>query len=314
MKKSIYLVLLTVLILSGCADNGQRTSELELTPYGVTPTPSAQSGTVAETPTPFPTPSPAPQYHTVQAGETMSSIALLYGLDMNDVVLANPEIDPNTMVVGMQVLIPPKTADVEITNYSSTPAPIVLSRPTCEQEKSGGVWCFLTAENQNEFAVENVLVEITLGDENAAQLTAQVAAAPLNLLPSGEKLPLSAYFPPPVPQPYRFSFLLKSAIAVEDESRYLSTELLEQSITISQDGLSAQISARIFVNGIAGRNVRVWLALTALDDENTIVGVRRLETKGTLGETGVMVVSGNVYSTGALIRTVELKAEAMYSQ
>ncbi len=314
MRKNTYLILFTMTLLCGCSAKEKFQNDLELTPYGSTPTPAVQSASVGVTSTPFPTPSPMPQYHTVQAGETMSSIALLYGLNMNDVVLANPDIHPNAMVVGMQVLIPPKTESTAATSYSSTPAPVALSDPTCVKEKSGGLWCFMIAENENEFAVENVLVEITLGDENASQLIAQIAAAPLNMLPSKGQLPLSAYFPPPIPQPYRYSYLLKSAIPVEDESRYIETEILEQTVTISEDGFVAQISARVFVNGTVGETVQVWLSAAALDDGENIIGVRRIEATGTLDEVGVVVVNGYVYSASTPIGSVQLSAEAIYTQ
>lgn len=244
----------------------------------------------------------------------MSSIALFYSLNTNDVVLANPDINPNAMVVGMQVLIPPKTASTEVASISSAPAPVVLSEPACFQEKSGGLWCFMNATNENDFAVENVLVEITLGDENGSQLTAQVAAAPLNMIPSKGQLPLSAYFPPPIPQPYRYSSLLISAIPVEDESRYIETEILEQSVIISEDGLAAQISVRVFVNGTAGKTVQVWLSAAALDDEGNIIGVRRVEATGSLDEVGVLMVSGYVYSVSTSIDSFQLNVEAMYTQ
>jgi len=306
--------MLTAVLVSSCSGNTQPQNSMELTPYGAAPTQSVQKNPVEATLTPLPTPSPTPQYHTVQTGETMSSIALFYGLNTNDVVLANPDINPNVMVVGMQVLIPPKTASTEATNVSSTPAAVILSEPTCFQEKSGGLWCFMNATNENDFAVENVLVEITLGDENATQLMAQVAAAPLNMLPAKGQLPLSAYFPPPIPQPYRYSSLLISAIPVEDESRYIKTEILEQSITILEDGLAAKISARVFVNGSVGKIVQVWLSAAALDKEGNIIGVRRIEATGSLDDVGVMLVDGYVYSVSSPIDSVQLNVEAMYTQ
>lgn len=314
MRKNICLFVLTAVVLCGCSEKEQPLNDIELTPYGVSPTRAVQSDLAEATSTPLPTPSPTPQYHTVQAGETMSSIALLYSLNTNDVVLANPDINPNAMVVGMQVLIPPKTASTEVASISSAPASVVLSEPACFQEKSGGLWCFMNATNENDFAVENVLVEITLGDENGSQLTAQVAAAPLNMIPSKGQLPLSAYFPPPIPQPYRYSSLLISAIPVEDKSRYIETEILEQSVTISEDGLVAQISVRVFVNGTVGKTVRVWLSAAALDDEGNIIGVRRIEATGSPDEAGVLIVSGYVYSVSTSIDSFQLNVEAMYTQ
>ena len=299
-------------MLSACSAGEKFIGTAALTPYGSAQEPTDPVETATATATPFPTPSPTPQYHTVQSGETMSSIALLYGLDMGDVVQANPDIDPNAMVVGMQILIPSKTESVAAATVSAETAPIQISEPDCVKERSGGLWCFLTAENTNDYAVENVLVEITLGDESGSQLTAQIAAAPLNLIPSQGQLPLSAYFPPPILQPYRYSYILISAIPVEDESRYIETEVMEQNVTVSEDGLTAQINVRVFVNGIVGETVQVWLSAAAVDEEGTIVGVRRIEATRILGEIGIIEVQGFVYSVGAAIDTVQLNAEASY--
>ncbi len=312
MKKSKSFLLILVVFLAGCSTGQQLQNAAALTPYGATLAPAQPVETAEATETPLPTPSPTPQYHSVQSGETMSSIALLYGLDMGDVVLANPDINPNAMVVGMQILIPSKTESTAAATVSAETAPIQLGEPNCMKEKSGGLWCFLTAENTNEYAVENVLVEITLGDESGSQLTAQIAAAPLNLITSQGQLPLSAYFPPPVPQPYRTSSILISAIPVEDESRYIEAEILDQNVAISEDGLTAQVDARVFVNGIVGETVQVWLSAAAVDEEGAIVGVRRIEATGVLDEIGVIEVSGFIYSAGAVIDAVQLNVEASY--
>ena len=314
MKKNISFLLVLVIFLAGCSSGQQIQIAAALTPYGSTLVPTQLMITAEATGTPLPTPSPTPQYHTIQARETMSSIALLYGLDMGDVVQANPDINPNAMVVGMELLIPPKTEGTAAATVSAETAPIQLGEPNCIKEKSGGLRCFLTAENTNEYAVENVLVEITLGDESGSQLTAEIAAAPLNLIPSQGQLPLSAYFPPPIPQPYRSSYILISAIPVEDESRYINTEILDQNIAISEDGLTAQVYARVFVNGIVGETVRVWLSAAALDAEGALVGVRRIEAAGILDEIGVIEVRGFVYSAETAIDTVLLNVEAGYEQ
>jgi len=304
--------MIIVFFLCGCVPKKNSTNILELTPYNAMPTSTMKSeqatSTIAQT---LPTPSPTPQYHTVQAGETMTSIAILYGVELNDLLVANPEINPNAMLAGMQVLIPPKKENNVVENTGIALAPVDLSTPTCIQEKSGGLWCFLMASNENEFALENVMIEITVGNESGAQLTTQIASAPLNLLPSKAKLPLCAYFPPPIPIPYRSSYTLKSAIPVEGESRYLTTEIREQTITISENSLSAQISARVGVNGNVGENVRIWLAAIAFDEKGNVIGVRRIETSAILPSDKELLMNGYVYSTGAPIHSVQLSAEAL---
>jgi len=134
------------------------------------------------------------------------------------------------------------------------------------------------------------------------------------MIPGGERMPLSAYFPPPVPDPYRYSYQLISSIPVEDVSRYIDTKILEQSSSISENGLTAQINAHVFINGIVGETVQIWIAANALDENGNTVGVRRIEKIAVLDEVGVIEVSGFVYSTGNPIATVELYAETIYNK
>ena len=47
-----------------------------------------------------PLPSPTPFNYTIQRGDTISSIALKFGVSMDDLQSANPEISPNAMSVG----------------------------------------------------------------------------------------------------------------------------------------------------------------------------------------------------------------------
>jgi len=315
MKHILLLVVFPVFLLAACNSVPQPDySVMDLTPYGGSPVLATGDVSVELTPTPFPTPSPTPNYHIVQAGETMSSIALLYGLNMGDVMQANPDVNPNAMVVGMQILIPPQSASTAKVLFESTPAPVLLLEPSCHREKSGGLWCFMEAKNENKYAVENVLVEITIGDEAANVLTAQTAAAPLDMLPGGEGMPLSAYFPPPVPDPYRYSYQLISAIPVEDTDRYIETSLLDLTQLISEDGLTGQFNARVFVNGISGETVQVWLAAVARDADENIVGVRRIEKITVLDDLGVIEISGFIYSAGNPIDNIDLFSEAVYNK
>lgn len=314
MKKLLALGLSCIGFLTACSSAEQISyAGLGLTPYASGDSTPQQTFNVIATGTPLPTPSPTPHYHTVAAGETMSSIAWLYGLNTADVVDANPDINPYSMVVGMQVLIPakPAAATSEIA-LSADMEPIVLSEPQCHPEKSGGLWCFINALNENDNAVENVLVEITIGSAQATQLTTRIAAAPINMIAAGEQQVLSAYFPPPIPEPLRYSYRLVSSIPVENINRYIETQILEQTVDISEDGLTAQVSLRLFVNGIAGETVSVWVAVVARDSAGEVMGVRRIETVSQLDSGGVLEITGTVYSVEQPIEEVVLQAEAAY--
>jgi LysM repeat protein len=76
-----------------------------------TPSPSpSPAPTLAPTPSPSPTasvtPSPSPLVHVVKSGETLSAIALRYGVTVAAIQAANGIKDPNKIVVGQKLVIP----------------------------------------------------------------------------------------------------------------------------------------------------------------------------------------------------------------
>jgi LysM repeat protein len=116
-----------------------------------------QNGTVAPTDdvrllvTPVPTPTATPQAqptaapvtYVVKAGDTLSGIADLFGLTVDDIVRANSIADPNALQVGQVLTIPGRkqteasanatgTAQAQITPSPSggTPSPVILPAST----------------------------------------------------------------------------------------------------------------------------------------------------------------------------------------
>ncbi len=71
-----------------------------------TPTAAAPSGTPAETGSPTPTPPQTPAVHVVKPGETLSQIALRYGVTVDALQTANKITDPNVLLAGQRLVIP----------------------------------------------------------------------------------------------------------------------------------------------------------------------------------------------------------------
>jgi uncharacterized protein YkwD len=79
-----------------------------LVPVTVTPSPTAP------TPTPItPTPTAEPEYHTVRPGDTLLDIALEYETNVDLIMLANEILDPRSLQVGQQILIPSSEIDMD---------------------------------------------------------------------------------------------------------------------------------------------------------------------------------------------------------
>ncbi|MDQ3704640.1 MAG: LysM peptidoglycan-binding domain-containing protein [Chloroflexota bacterium] len=101
------------------------------------------------TPVPTPTTTPeaqptaAPVTYVVKAGDTLSGIADMFGLTVDDIVRANSIADPNALQVGQVLTIPGRkqteasanatgTAQAEVTASpsSGTPSPVIVPAST----------------------------------------------------------------------------------------------------------------------------------------------------------------------------------------
>ena len=72
--------------------------------------------------------SPRQVIHSVQAGDTLGSIAVHYGADLDAIRAANPDINPDLIYVGQEIIVPlrPPTATPTVTltpTPTDTPAP-----------------------------------------------------------------------------------------------------------------------------------------------------------------------------------------------
>jgi LysM repeat protein len=282
-----------------------------LAPYStITPT-APRVGTPTSLPNLQPTATVTPRSYTIRLGDTFSSIALNYGVTINDLILANPDLDPNALVVGQVVSVPAPRAQAGSTSGNPTPTaiPLALASPDCYPSLEGGVWCFLLVRNDNAGPVENMTAVIHVAGISTGEVYSQTAVAPLDLIPAGGSLPLVAYFPAPMPQQFQASAELSTAFSVPDgNTRYLPAHLDDTSTAIAANGLSAAITGQVIVDGGTSANL-VWLAATAFDADGHVVGVRRWESTQALAPGQPLSFSLNVYSSAGAITRVELALE-----
>lgn len=75
----------------------------------------------------------APAYHTIQPGETLASIAKLYGLTPQQLAQANNIANPNLIYRGKQLLVWTNTAtDIPATTEASAPSSVENAAPPAE--------------------------------------------------------------------------------------------------------------------------------------------------------------------------------------
>ena len=316
----LILGLFLALMLSACAGDyaalpPSSPTVGQLTPYWTsTPTPALQreapdpGGTPSPTAVPLPTPTPV--IYNIAKDDTLTSIAFRYGISLDDLLSANPGIDPNFLTIGISITIP--TAEGSLISLPApTPIPVKLDSPTCYPTTDGGLWCLILVENNQPHSVENISALISLQTPSGADIPAQVAIPPLNLLLPKQAIPLAAFFSPPVhkdayPQVELLTVLPVSA----DSKRYLNTRVEISDIIIAQSQLQATITGQVVLSDESAQARQIYLAAAAYDAAGNPIGFRKWEILVDLSPGGVLPFDLTVFSLGPQIANVEVLCEA----
>ena len=257
-----------------------------------------------------PLPTPTPFLYTIQQGDTMSSVALKFGVSIDELQTANPELSPNAMSVGQVIHIPsnPQNPSGEPT---PTPAAFTIEQIECYPTADQGMWCFVLAHNEFSDFMENVSAQITLVDENNTVLATQTALLPLNILPPNTSLPLTAFFPPEIsPDAKPQVQVLTSIRLLPDDKRYLPATINNTLVQVYADGRSARVKGQVILPAYAETARQTWVIGTAYDETARVVGMRRWESSASLSPGATLSFEFLVSSLGGTIERVEFAVEA----
>lgn len=302
MRKNL---LLSILLISACASPNAQPTDVSLRPY-LTSTPIATTTpnilVIVETPLPTST----PFIYIVQAGDTLSEIAEKFKISMDELRTANPDISPNSMSIGMTLVIPDPSAALA---GASTPTPVLapITQTVCHPSADNGLWCFALIRNDSAEPLENISAQITLLDENNNAVASQTAFTPLDIIPPNSSLPVYVFFPDTLSN-LNVQVQLLSAIQ-SSNSRYLPATLNNTVTQIDWDGKTAQLSGQIFLPAESQAATQVWVAAVAYDKNGQVVGVRRWEG-GAIQPGGSISFSFLVASLGGDIEAVDFVAQA----
>ena len=283
--------------------------DVELIPFATsTPSPSQTPEGLVAAETPLP--SPTPFTYTIKTGDTISSIALKFGVSMDSLQAANPEISPNTMSVGQVLKIPSDPANPS-GEPTPTPAAFTVQQIQCYPTADKGMWCFVLVHNDYSDFMENVSAQVTLVDINNATLGSQTALLPLNILPPNTSLPLTVFFPPEIPYTAKPQVQILTAIRLlPNDERYLPATISNTLVQVNAEGHSAQVSGVVLLQNSAKAATQVWVTGTAYDDAGHVVGVRRWESAAGLPVGGSLPFEFMVSSIGGQIARVDFAVEA----
>ena len=319
---ALTLTLVGMLILAACVPSrahptATSTVPGRLTPYrsstpSLTPRASPQySGPPPALPTATSTITPTPFLHVLAKGDTLLGLALKYGVSLETIKTANPELEPNFLIVGTSVTIPIQATSAPTSVPTPTPVAVRMAVPRCYPTADGGLWCFVLAANDQLFGLENLSAWITLSDSRGQILAGQEAITPLNRLPSGATLPLMAFFPPPVSAEAVPDVRLTNSLVIPaQDTRYLTATVQVESVDILANGLQATVQGNVLLPADTRPASVVWVAVIAYDDLGQVVGVRKWEAAESLQPASHLPFVLTVYSLGSAIARVDAVVEA----
>jgi LysM repeat protein len=310
--------LLGALMLTGCTSQATGTPTATATlRLLASRTPSQTPGRPTHTqepPTPS-GPSPTPLTHLVEEGETLLGIAIEYGVELDDLITANPGISPRMLSIGQPVLIPgPDGAPVVILAPTATPVALRFSGPDCYAALSGGLWCLAWAENDAGAPLEGVAAAITLLDAQGVAVASQTAYSPLNLIREDQLIVVAAHFPQVNVAPARVAVTPVSALRLDDTSRYLPSQARLASEERLPSGVGWRLRGEIELGSEGETDVeRGVVVAIGLDSEGRPVGLRTWEFQGTVAAGSVVPFELSVFTLGPEMESVAVFVEAQAS-
>ena len=307
------IALLTCLfVVNACTvpGAGQIGNLTQLTPYS-TSTPAVKptaAATTAPQPTSTPAPTPTPLVHVLALGETISSIALRYGLDMGTVLAANPELNPRTLTVGTEIIVPVGDSVPQI-GMVSEPLELELGSPECIPTFEKGLWCFVQVKNSLEQASSMVVVSVSLEEPGGKQIRQINVPLLLHKIESGQTIPVIAYFAPPIQDGVAATADLISALPLSESRRsFLPIAVVNDNVDLA--GRTALVSGELEISGEPGDLATMRVAAIAYDVDGRLVGARRMESELTLEPGDAVDFSVQLFSFGGSIANVIVYAEA----
>jgi len=314
MRRCLYSILHLfsfLFLLTACAAQAtpSKPQPGDLIPFATStqsPSQTPEGLVAAETPLP----SPTPFTYTIQSGDTISSIALKFGVSIDTLQAANPEVSPNAMSIGLVIKIPSDPANPS-GEPTPTPAPFTVQQIECYPTADKGMWCFILVHNDFSEFMENLSAQVTLVDSNHLVIASQTALMPLNILPPNISLPLTIFFPPEIPLDAKPQVQVLTAIRLlANDERYVPATINNTLVEVNADGHSARVTGIVLSQSQDKVASQVWVAGTAYDGAGRVVGLRRWEWDQGLAAGGSIPFEFMISSIGGKIAQVEFAVEA----
>lgn len=239
--------------------------------------PTATPAPYTPAPTATPTVTPTPVFHTIQSGESLLSIASNYNVSVSALQEANGILDPRSLQVGQQLIVPREEEAQVAANATATPTPLPIAVENLHFSETaiGGLWVMGEIHNTTDVPLEQVRVGVTLSNDDGTVVSQGEALTALDLVDVGERSPFAILFGEAPGEFDQYNAYPLSAVPAYVGSYYRDLAV-EEIQTVSERYASYTVSGAVRNIG-PEEAVSVQVVLTAYDPLDRVIAVRQVE-------------------------------------
>jgi LysM repeat protein len=277
-------VLLIVMLTVGC---GQIITLTPTPPPPPTPTvsltlaanvPEATPTPAPYTPAPTPTPTitPTPIVHTVRSGDSLLSIATQYDITVSNLQDANGILDPRTLQIGQQLIIPrPEAAEAAAATATPTPYPVTIQNVYLNNTTVDNLWILGEVFNESDVALEQAQVAAILLNEKGEEIGRKESFVALDLIDPTQRAPFALLFEAPVPTFSNYQVVVLHAVPAYVGSYY--RDLQVNRLESEHERYASYTVKGVILNTGPEEAVAVQVVLTAYDSLDRVVAMRKID-------------------------------------
>jgi hypothetical protein len=202
---------------------------------------------------------------------------LQYGIELEDLILANPSINPNFLSIGITMTIP-------ISNETTTQIPIAslnleLESLDCYTEPLGPAWCLASLVNEHSQSYVNVSVSLSTLNSEESLVERVPASTPVQYFPSGAVMPFGFYFPNGITDDVQYSLNILTGTEISpeiEESIWQEVDFEMQILDQSETSLELNLMSEDLPTTVSQLNLIGYL----MDISGKMIGYRVLQIDG----------------------------------
>ncbi|MCB9155595.1 MAG: LysM peptidoglycan-binding domain-containing protein [Caldilineaceae bacterium] len=242
----------------------------------ITPPPTATPAPYTPAPTATATVTPTPVIHQITAGDSLLGIANQYGLSVAALQEANGILDPRTLQVGQQLIIPSRDESAEEEGLTPTPTPLPLRIENVyfSETTIGGLWVLGEVLNDSGTPLEQVRVGITLQEDDNSETVEADGLVALDLVDVGERAPFTILFGAAPEHFERYQLFPLSAVPAYVGSYYRDLEV--RNLQGNGEGYASYTATGSIYNFGPEEAVSVQVVITAYDALDRVIAMRQI--------------------------------------